>query len=227
LPKGFAPTSLDLTADGLLETALQSNPRLKAMAAEVRTAEAAIVQAQRSRRPDTSVGLMADAKTSPTLYRPTATVSLPLWRDKIAAQIAEAQANKTAAEARLSSEQIKLAVEFAEKSYLYREASRNLALLRDQLIPRQRQSLEVARTGYLAGQIDFFNLTDAEQTLLRFALTEVEARAQRELALAEISLLVLGIPPAEAPLAAGLAIESAGANPSPHKTQPSLDDPWK
>jgi len=37
-------------------------------------------------------------------------------------------------------------------------------------VPRQRQSLEVARSGYLSGQIDFFNLTDAEQTLLRFGL---------------------------------------------------------
>jgi outer membrane protein TolC len=197
------------------------------MAAEVHTAEAAIVLAQRARRPDTSVGLMADAKTSPTLYRPLATVSLPIWRDKIAAQIAEAQANQRAAQARLSAEQIKLAVEFAEKSFMYREATRNLNLLQEQLIPRQRQSLEVARSGYLAGQIDFFNLTDAEQTLLRFALAEVESRAQRELALAEISFLVLGISAPQAPALAGFAIESAGANPPPKKPQPSLNDPWK
>ena len=49
--------------------------------------------------------------------------------------------------------------------------------------------MEVARSGYLAGQIDFFNLTDAEQTLLRFGLGEVEARTQRELALAELALI--------------------------------------
>ena len=48
---------------------------------------------------------------------------------------------------------------------------------------------------YLAGQIDFFNLTDAEQTLLRFGLDEVEARTQRELSLAELSLIVQGMPP--------------------------------
>ena len=53
----------------------------------------------------------------------------------------------------------------------------------------------MARSGYLAGQIDFFNLTDAEQTLLRFGLDEVEARTQRELSLAELSLIVQGMPP--------------------------------
>jgi hypothetical protein len=47
----------------------------------------------------------------------------------------------------------------------------------------------------LAGQIDFFNLTDAEQTLLRFALAEVDAREQRELALTDLSLLTLGVRP--------------------------------
>ena len=56
----------------------------------------------------------------------------------------------------------------------------------------------MARSGYLAGQIDFFNLTDAEQTLLRFGLDEVEARTQRELSLAELSLIVQGMPPSGA-----------------------------
>ena len=58
--------------------------------------------------------------------------------------------------------------------------------------------MEVARSGYIAGQSDFFNLTDAEQTLLRFGLDEVEARTQRELALAELSLIVQGMPPSGA-----------------------------
>jgi len=133
---------------------------------------------------------------SPPLYRPTATVTLPIWRDKIAAQIAEAHANKKAAQARLSSEQIGLAVDFADRVYLYLEASRNLELLESQLLPEVRQSLEVARSGYLAGQIDFFNLMDTERTLLGFQLSEVEARTQRELALAELSLISMGMSPA-------------------------------
>jgi outer membrane protein, heavy metal efflux system len=145
--------------------------------------------------PDTSVGLMADVKMSPVLYRPWGTVTLPLWRDKLAAQVAEAQANKRASEARLTAEQISLAVEFASRSFSFREANRNLELLQNQLVPKQRQSLEVARSGYVAGQIDFFNLTDAEQTMLRFSLDEVEARTQRELALLELSLIIQGMPP--------------------------------
>ncbi len=161
----------------------------------MQVAEAAIAQAYKARMPDASVGLMADAKMTPTLYRPWGTVSIPLWRDKLEAEVGQAQANKRAGEARLSAEQIALAVAVAEKAFLYRQATRTLRLLQDQLLPKQRSSLEVARTGYVAGQIDFFNLTDAEQTLLRFGLDEVEARTQRELSRAELSLIVQGMPP--------------------------------
>jgi outer membrane protein TolC len=195
LPKSFESTSLDLTSDKLLETALAQNTRLKAVAAEVQTAEMSLVMADKSRRPDFSLGLMADAKMDPALYRPLGTVTLPIWRDKIAAQIAEAQANKRSAEARLSDEQIALAVSFAEKSYLYREATRNMALLDKKLLPKARQSLEVARSAYMAGQNDFFNLTDTESTLLGFELDRVDASTQREILLAELSLIIQGMPP--------------------------------
>jgi outer membrane protein TolC len=60
--------------------------------------------------------------------------------------------------------------------------------------------LEIARGGYLSGRIDFFNLLDAERTLLNFQLQEVEARARREILLAELSLTIAGIAPEGAPV---------------------------
>jgi len=200
LPGQFESTPLDVTSDRLFATALQRNPRLRAMGAEVRMADAAITLARKGRVPDFNVGLEVDVKASPVIWTPQAGMTLPIRRDKIAAEIAAAQAGKRSAEARLSAEQIGLAVDFAEKLFMFRESSRNLALLQDRLLPKQRQSLEVARAGYVAGQIDFFNLIDAEQTLLRFAVAEVEARTQRELALAELSLVIMGVPPAGAPV---------------------------
>jgi outer membrane protein, heavy metal efflux system len=198
VPQRFESAPLELTSDRALDAALAHNTRLKGMEAEVRAGEASLTLAQKAKMPDASLGLMADAKMSPVVYRPWGTVSLPIWRDKLAAEIAQVQANKRAGEARLSAEQIALAVAVAEKAFVYREAGRNLELLQKLLLPKQRQSVEVARSGYIAGQTDFFNLADAEQTLLRFGLGEVEARTQRELALAELSLMVKGMPPSGA-----------------------------
>ncbi len=200
VPQKFESTALDLTSDKLFAAALARNPRLKAMEAEVRRADASLRLAFKSRVPDFSLGLEVDVKASPVFVTPQIGITLPIWRDKIAAEIGAAQAGERAAEARLSAEQITLAVEFAEKSFLFREASRNLELLTERLLPKARQSVEVAQTGYVSGKVDFLNLLDAQRTLLTFQLSEVEARVQRELALAELSLLIIGVPPAGAPV---------------------------
>jgi outer membrane protein, heavy metal efflux system len=199
VPAGFYTTPLDLNADNILTTAFARNPRLKAMEADVRTAEAAVALARKSKVPDFSAGFQAEGY-SPPFYWPQGSMTLPIWRDKIAAQIAAAQAGKRAAEARLTAEQIGVTVDFAMRAYDYREATRNLALLQDQLIPKARQSLEIARAGYLSGRIDFFNLMDAQRAWLNFQLQEVQERTRREIVLAELSLMIAGVPPAGAPI---------------------------
>jgi outer membrane protein TolC len=209
-PTRFESTPLDLHGDDLLDLAFARNPRLRMMEAEVRMAEAVIALARKSRLPDFSLGLMADVKAVPTMFRPQAGMTLPIWRDKIAAQIAQAQAAQRAAEARLNAEELMVTVDFAMKSYDYREITRNLSLLQDKLIPKARQSLEIARAGYLSGQIDFFNLLDAERTLLNFRLQEVEARTRREIVLADLSLTIAGIAPDEAPI-----LPQTHSNPTP------------
>ena len=221
LPARFETTPLDLDGEALLDTAFARNPGLKAMEADVRMAEASIAVAQKSKVPDFSAGLQAEVY-SPPFYWPQASMTLPVWRDKIAAQIAAAQAGRRAAAARLTSEQINLTVEFAARTYDYREVTRNLALLRDQLIPKAGASLELARAGYLAGQIDFFNLIDAQRALLNFQLEEVEARTRREIILAGLSLTIAGIAPEGAPLAPASPGDTAPSSPKPKKSPHAL-----
>jgi outer membrane protein TolC len=200
LPARFEAATLDLSPEQILDTAIARNPQLKAMEAEVRQAQASLDLARKSKLPDVTIGSSVDVKATPWLYWPQATVTLPIWRDKTAAEIAAAQAGKRAAQARLTAGQIKLTVDFAEKSYAYREVDRNLGLLREQLIPKAQRSLEIARSAYLSGKTDFFNLLDAERSLLEFRLSEIDARTQRELTLSELSLLIAGMPPANVPL---------------------------
>lgn len=200
VPTQFESTPLELNADQLFASALARNPRLKAMEAEVRRADASLRLAYKARVPDFTVGVEVDLKASPVFVTPQLGVTLPIWRDKIAAEIAGAFAGQQAAQARLSAEQIALIVEFAGKSFMVRESGRNLGLLQERLLPKAKQTVEVARAAYVSGRLDFLNLIDAQRTLLGFQLSEVEARTQRELALAELSLLILGQPPSGAPV---------------------------
>jgi len=139
-------------------------------------------------------------------------MTLPIWRDKIAAKIAAARAGQRAAAARLTAAQIRLTVDFAARTYDYRESTRNLALLEKQLLPKARQSLEIARAGYLSGRGDFFNLMDAERTWLNFQIEDVQERSRREITLAELSLTIAGLPPPGAPV---IAVSFDGSTPNP------------
>jgi outer membrane protein, heavy metal efflux system len=215
VPARFEATTLDLSPDRILDTAFARNPQLKALEAEVRQAQASVDLARKSRLPDVTLGSSVDVKANPWLYWPQAAVTLPVWRDKIAAQIAAARAGQRAAHARLTAGQISLTAEFAQKSYDYREATRNLDLLREQLIPKAQRSLEIARSAYLSARTDFFNLLDAERSLLEFRLAEIDARTRRELALSELSLLIAGIPPAGAPRLTADAAKTNSTPPAP------------
>ncbi|QYF93076.1 TolC family protein [Massilia sp. PAMC28688] len=190
------PSPPAMTADRLLELALERNPRLKAMQAEVAAAQGSLQLARKSARSDFSVGLEADWKASPIMLQPSLGVSVPIWRAKTKAQIAAAQANKAEANARLSAEQIALAVEIAEKTFMSREATRQLALLGGSLPRMASGALALAQSGYSGGKSDFNSVIDAQKVLLELRLAQSEASLQRELALAELSILVVAtVPP--------------------------------
>jgi outer membrane protein, heavy metal efflux system len=188
-----------LDDEKLLADALKQNPRLQELTAEIRSAEANIKVARKEKMPDFSAGLQAEVY-EPPFYWPQASISLPIWRDKLAAERAAAEAGLRAAKARLTAGQISLAVEFAEQSYLVRESDRQLTLLRADLLPRARQSMEIARAAYQSSRVDFLNVIDAERSLLNFQLDEIAAQTQREIARAELVLMVAGVKPENSPL---------------------------
>lgn len=183
-----------------LAIALGQNPKLKAMAAELQAADASIREARKEKIPDFTVGGEVDVKASPFIWNPQLSMTLPIWRDKLAAKLANAQAGKRAAEARLSAEQIALVVNFTEQTYLIREADRELKLLRERVLPRARQSLEIARVAYRSSRVDFLNVIEDERSLLTLQLDEIAAQTRREVARSELKLLIAGVPPENAPL---------------------------
>jgi outer membrane protein TolC len=134
------------------------------------------------------------------MWRPSASMTLPIWRDRIEAEIAGAQHEQRAAAARLSAEQVAVAADLAATLFLYRESRRDIDLLDGRLIRKGRQSLDAARAAYATGRAGFLDVLDAQRQLLRFESALVEARTRRELALVSISLTIAGTPPAGAPV---------------------------
>jgi outer membrane protein TolC len=200
LPEAFAPADAPPPADELWARASAHNPALAELSADVRRGAALLDLARASRGSAATLGLEADLRASPVLWRPSASLTLPIWRERIEAELAAAQAEKRSAEARLDEEELALASELAMLLYLVRESERNDALYGVTLLPKARQALAAARSGYAAGRSTFFDVLEAERQLFGFELAHIEVGTQRELALASLSLLVAGVAPDGAPL---------------------------
>lgn len=186
------PSKVDFTEQSLLETAFAKNPRLKAMQSEVRQAIALYQLAGKAAVPDFSGGVGVNLRASPLSWMPSVGMTLPIWRDRIAAEIARGGAELKAARAKLAAEELDLAVMFAETVFAWREADRNVKRYGDKIIPKAKSALESAQAGYTAGISDFMDLLEAQRGLLEFRMAYVMAVGQREMILAEMSFAILG-----------------------------------
>jgi outer membrane protein TolC len=192
VPRDFEATTATFTEQALLETAFARNPQLKAMRAEVGQAVALYDLARKNTVPDYAFGVGASGGMNPVAVSPMFGITLPVWRDKIAAEVAAGRADLGAAQARLSAEQLDLAVRFAETAYAWREADRNVALHGRLQLPKAHAALDAAREGYVSGAASFRDVLDAERDVLEHHLRHAEALGEREMVLAEMSLVVLG-----------------------------------
>ncbi|MDP1581592.1 MAG: TolC family protein [Candidatus Didemnitutus sp.] len=201
-PKRFPSVPLSLDEDALWAQVLRQNPELGIMRAMVGMAVAEVGVARKARVPDIEIGVMADLKADPLMVRPTAAITLPIWRDKIAATIAASENRREAAAARLSAEEINLAAELAQMSAMIREAGRMIDFIDTTALPGIERALDSTRSGYQAGMASLSTLPSLELMALGMRLEKAAAERERARAFADLSLLVTGAMPDGAPVLA-------------------------
>ncbi|MFZ5494291.1 MAG: TolC family protein [Verrucomicrobiota bacterium] len=179
---------------------LAANPELARMRAMVEMAVAGVEVAHKSRTPDFSLGLMADLKADPLMFRPTATLTLPVWREKIAAAIAAAEARRAAAAARVTAEQLTMAAGFARMLSMVREADRMLAYIDATALPNLARMSATAEAGYQSGAGEAGMITEARHMATLMRLERLAALREREDAVTDLLLMTADILPADHPL---------------------------
>jgi outer membrane protein TolC len=210
---GISPTDADPAwpATGLTASTLPSekklwqlartaNPEIATMQAMVDMTVAGVEVAQKTRTPDFGLGGMADFKADPLMVRPTGTVTLPIWRDKIAATIAAAEARHDAAIARLDAEQLHVAAELARMFYMVRESDRTIAYIETTALPNLERVLASAVAGLQTGMSRAAEIPATRLMALDMELERLGALRQREDAVTDISLMIADVAPAGAPL---------------------------
>ena len=197
----LTPTPLPSEAE-LWRSAKALNPELASMQAMVEMTVAGVEVAQKTRTPDFSIGAMVDLKANPLMVRPTGTLTLPLWRDKIAATIAAAEARRDAAVERLNAEQLNLAAELAQMLYMVRESERMIAYLETIALPNLDQIIASIEAAYQSGMSGPGMIPQTRLMALGMRLERLDALRQREDAATDLLLMVADVAPAGTPLLA-------------------------
>jgi len=181
------------------------NPGLAGMRAMVDMAVAGVDVARTSRTPDFSVGAMFDSMARPVPVRPSASVTLPIWRDKIAAVIRGAEAKRDAAVARLDAEQINLAAEIAQMLFMVRESDRMIEYLDGVALPNLERSAASSEAAYQSGLGGAGMIPEARLMALGMRLERADLLRRRETSVADLLLILAAVAPPGAPLLAGTA----------------------
>lgn len=170
-------------------TALQQRPEADALRRTQQRANREEALARKAFWPDLTVGLqyvdIAASDLTPTMTGRDALavrlgITVPLWRDKLNAQVREARIEARRAETQLDALQLDIRMRLGDLRQRLQRQRRQLTLLNDTLIPQAETALEATLNAYSTGRTDFLDLLDAERTLFQLQM-EYEATYVRSL----------------------------------------------
>lgn len=188
--------------DELWRRVSAANPGLAQMRAMVDMALASVDVARSARTGDLALGGMLDLVPTPVMFRPAATLKLPVWQEKIAANVAAAEARREASRARVNAELINLAAELAQMIYMVREADRMIAYVEQTALPSVDRAIATSAAGYQSGMATAAMIPEAGLMALAMRTERAAALRERENAVTDLLLLTADVAPAGSPLLA-------------------------
>ncbi len=177
------PRPLPVSDADLIRLGSERSPELSALAREVAGREEALSLARQADIPDFGLSFSFQGSISQTVG---GMLTIPIRLEAIRAGVEQARAGIRAAQAARTQYSRDLAASFVLDLYVLRNDERQVTLFDGTIIPRARQTVQVAQTSFAVGRIPFLELLDAQRTLLDVRLTLAQLRMEREKALAAI-----------------------------------------
>lgn len=173
---------------------------LQAAGVAIERDEAGVELAEKSGLPDFTVGVeyteVGDARfpgvagSGDDALMAFVSVNLPIWRDRVRAQVREAEKKLQASRAMESDIRREIAAEVHAAWFHARIREEQIDLYHSDLIPQAEQSLESVRAGYRAARVSFLDVLDSQRVLLglRLGLITAETDFAKSLASMERSV---------------------------------------
>ena len=174
-----------------IKAALTERPELVAVRAEIARADADVQVMRDMYRP------MATVRTGPAYtmaegrgWMAMIGVSLPIWRGKLRAGVAEAQAMRAMSEAELRAMTRMIEGDAAVAVHQVRAARDRQSAIRTDVLPRARMAIEPAVAGYTSGQLPLVSVIEAVQALWMVQADLIAADTELGLAWARLGRAV-------------------------------------
>lgn len=175
------------------------NPDVLALDFKIKKAEKQIDLARKEFYPDFALGFMYmntedsfmdNVKGSGSdPYAVTFSLDLPLWRWKYRAMEREKKSEHAATGQKRQNLVNQLNARIDKILFQYRDAERKINLFRDNLIPKSRETLEVTRQSFSAGDAGFTEVIDIQRNLLEFEQILIDSMAKRAARIAEYNMI--------------------------------------
>ena len=179
LPIWDAPSAFIPEDKALVASILQNNPELKMLLLKIDSKREGEELARLAKFPDVTLGVnyvdlgnrvsgTFDNRENP--WGVTLSVNIPIWREKIKAQHAEAQAITTATVHEYHDRFLDLTTELAVCLLAHEDAQRRLKLYGEELLDLAKQAVQNSRASYENGKATILEVIDSERSLLDMQL---------------------------------------------------------
>jgi outer membrane protein, heavy metal efflux system len=154
-------------AEALEAQAFAQRPELRRAEAATRARQAELELAKLSGRPDFAVSASYNSMWTDPEHRwmVGASMTLPVWRGRVAAAVAMAEASLAQAKTEYDARQDEVRRDVALALVRSREAHHVLELFRSRLLPVAKDRVQAALAGFRSGKNDFLALIEAERGL--------------------------------------------------------------
>lgn len=175
--------------------ALQTRPELLAQSSQVQRDRNAVKLARMEAQPDLNLGFnwiaVSNGGISPVANGDDSLMlsmgmNLPVYRGRIQAAICQAEAQAMASQQEYERLRDETLASIADLVSSFNSLKESVALYRQQIIPRQQLSLEQSIDDYQVGKVDFLQMIDNWNQLLRYQIQEKQLEAELNQKLANL-----------------------------------------
>jgi outer membrane protein, heavy metal efflux system len=201
--------------DQLFELATSVSPEIKTTGLGAERAALAVTLAKKEFKPDFSVETtyMNRGGLAP-MWQAGIGISVPLYRKRVSASVAEAEAQLRSTQSVIESVRLQLRFRTQERLIQLKTTERVAMLYEEGIVPQDRMSVEAAIANYQTGKVPFIAVLEARTALYNDSATHLRLLANHEQILASLEEASLDPTSGMAPSGSGPSMASPGGTAS-------------